>query len=66
MRDVAYEYGLTQLVREPTFGDNLLDLVMSDLDNVVCSVMPKIAHHKGVLVKLKLPVPLSASIKRVV
>ena len=53
-------------MHEPTRGDNLLDLVLSDLENVSCSVKPKISDHNGVLDTLKLAVPLFSSFKRTV
>ena len=66
LRAVAQYFGMRQFVHEPTRGDNLLDLVLSDLENVSCSVKPKIADHNGVLVTLTLAVPLSSSFKRTV
>ena len=66
LRDVAWSCGLKQFVRDPTRDGNLLDLVLSDIDNITCKVTPDIADHKGVFVTLKLPVPLSSCVKRTV
>ena len=47
LRDICDSVGLRQLVREPTRGDNLLDLALTDVDEVRCKVVSKIADHKG-------------------
>ena len=51
------DVGMQQLVREATRDKYLLDLVLSDVEGVRCTVLPKIADHGGVLTRLKLPVP---------
>jgi len=45
------ENGLHQAVKEPTRGEYLLDLVLTDLDEVTARVLPCIADHHGVLAK---------------
>ena len=57
LRDICDAVGLRQLVREPTRGDNLLDLALTDLDEVRCRVVGKIADHKGLQLTLPLTVP---------
>ena len=57
-------YGLSQLVREPTRNDYLLDLVCTDIPKARVSVLPKIADHKAVLTKLPFPEVLEKSVKR--
>ena len=52
----AQDCSLCQLVRSPTRGENLLDLVLSDIE-AKCEVMPKIADHNAVLIKVGLSVP---------
>ena len=49
--------GFRQRVHEPTRGDNLLDLVLTDLANVECTVLPRIADHSVVTATLHLNVP---------
>ena len=66
LHEVSADLGLRQLVHAPTRGDYLLDLVLSNLEDVTCTVTPKIADHNGVVVKLKLSVPTSCSVKRTV
>jgi len=48
-------HGLFQLVKEPTRKQYLLDLAITDLPKSSATVLPLIADHKGVLVKLPLP-----------
>ena len=48
-------HGLVQLVREPTRGEYLLDLAITDMPRSKVTVLPKIADHQGVLVKLPIP-----------
>ena len=55
--DVAQEYGMKQLVKEPTHEHgNLLDLVLSSVPFAAhTSVTPKVADHNGVLVAFDVP-----------
>ena len=64
MRLAAAHMGLTQLVREPTRGKNLLDLALSDVPKTKAKVLPKIADHCLVEVKAPLPVPEVIAIER--
>ena len=57
MRNFCDRVGLRQLVREPTRDVNLLDLALTDLDDVRCKVLGKLADHKGLSLKLPLQVP---------
>ena len=54
---VCKELGMTQLVHEPTRGDHLLDLVLSNFSGVKTGVPPMIADHKPITATLKLSVP---------
>ena len=54
LRNICDSCSLRQLVREPTRGDNMLDLALADLDEVRCKVVSKIADHKGL--ELTLPI----------
>jgi hypothetical protein len=64
MRTFCVQHGFRQLVKEPTRGPNLLDLLMTDIDDVKCKVLPAIADHKGILASLKLRVPRTEVIQR--
>jgi len=54
------------VVREPTRGDYLLDLALTDLDEVRCKIQPKIADHKGLWITLPLHVPETEWVERTV
>ena len=57
LRGICDSNGLRQIVREPTRGDNLLDLALTDMDEVRCKVVGKIADHKGLQLVLPISVP---------
>jgi len=57
LRTICDSHGLRQLVTEPTRGDNLLDLALSDLEEVRCKVVGKLADHKGLELALPFTVP---------
>ena len=57
-------YNLSQLVREPTRKDYLLDLALTDIPNCKTTVVPYIADHRGFLVKLPGPEVLERSVER--
>jgi len=48
-------HGMSQLVREPTRGDYLLDLCISDIVGAKVEVLPYVADHKAILTKLPVP-----------
>ena len=54
---ICKEIGLTQLIREPTRGEHLLDFVLSSVPVMQTEVFPTIADHKPVMATLKLSVP---------
>ena len=59
------ERGLQQHVREPTRGEVLLDLVISDLGPLIhTKVVAGIADHSGVLCTLRCPVPAAVMVQR--
>ena len=64
MRNFYSEKGFRQLVAEATRGDYKLDLLMTDLEDVSCTVVPGIADHKGVLGSFTLRVPKSEVVER--
>ena len=49
--------GAQQLVRSPTRGENLLDLVLTDIEGVKARVVPGVSDHDIVVASLKLSVP---------
>ena len=53
---MAQDCSFSQLVHQPTREGNLLDLVLTDID-AKCDVLPKIADHNAVMVKVNLEVP---------
>ena len=67
LRNICKQHDLKQLVKEPTRGPNLLDLVLSSLNgHAVANVVPAIADHKGVLVATDLPAPKETFFERTV
>ena len=52
MKTLCDFHGLIQMVKEPTRNDYLLDLVITDIGGSVAKVLPKIADHNAVLVKV--------------
>ena len=54
------------MVREPTRENYLLDLVLSDVEGVRCKVLPGVSDHKLVAATLKLTVPKTEVVQRVV
>jgi hypothetical protein len=66
LRQFCAQNGMKQLVREPTRGPNLLDLLITDIDGVSCKVAPAVADHKAVIAQLKLSVSKSSSVGRTV
>ena len=64
MRVFCSNHGFRQLMREPTRGPNLLDLFMTDIDDVKCKVVPAIADHGGGLASLRFRVPRAEIVQR--
>ena len=65
LQDVSQDCCFSQLVQQPTRGENLLDLVLSDIE-AKCKVVPKIADHSGVLVTVDLDTPQTRRHSRLV
>ena len=55
--------GLKQLVKKPTRGDNLLDLVISDLDGRI-TVLPQIADHNMVSASFAMGITEGLAVRR--
>ena len=65
LMQTCMELGLRQMVREPTRGANLLDLVLTDLDGLVkTKVVGSLADHRSVLLELRLATPQRQSLVR--
>jgi len=62
--DRCRDHGLLQMVKEPTRGDHLLDLVLTDIHGMTCEVLPPIADHKLVLAKFALTMPKRIAFER--
>ena len=66
LHTICKEHSLKQLVREPTRGPNLLDLVLSSLHASKVAVLPKIADHNALLINIDLPAPRTTFTERTV
>ena len=64
MRQVISSMGLKQVVKKPTRGPYLLDLVLTDLPGVKAEVMPKIADHNLVQICIPFATPTETIVKR--
>ena len=65
LQTVCADAGLVQVVREPTRGDCLLDLVLTDLDGIVTATSsPMIADHRFIVIAVRATVPALVSIPR--
>ena len=57
LREICMKENLRQLVRKPARGDNLLDLVITDIESVSVVVAPKTADHAALFTRLNLSIP---------
>ena len=65
LQDICVAEGITQCVHEPTRGDYLLDLVLSDIpDYMTTSVLPPITDHRVVMAKVIIDQPSHRIIDR--
>jgi len=64
LREIANDFGLVQLVREPTREQYLLDLCMSDIHGCKIRVLPRIADHKALLITLQYEEPAVIEVPR--
>ena len=65
LKEVAGELGLQPKVRGPTHNKgNLLDLVLTDLEEARVTVHPRVADHNLVEVELPLPLPKVKTLQR--
>ena len=62
---ICYKYNLREIVRQPTRGPNLLDLVLTNSPALSSTrVIPAIADHSGVLTHIHLPTPSTTALHR--
>ena len=66
MQDACDDCGLEQKVRQPTREGHLLDLVVTDIPNVVAKTLPAIADHKLVMAEINFKVPEQVTVVRTV
>ena len=52
LQELCGQHGLRQLVDQPTREQYLLDLVLSDLDDIKCVVLPKLADHSSLFIQV--------------
>ncbi len=65
LHEFCAERGLEEHVGEPTRGEYLLDLVLSDLGSLVkAKTVPGIADHNGILGKFSFPLPEITVVER--
>ena len=64
MKTLCDFHGLTQLVKEPTRKEYLLDLAITDIGGSTVKVLPCIADHNALLVKIPRPAIEEEEIQR--
>ena len=64
LKAVCDQFGLQQLVDEPTRQEYLLDLFLTDMSRAKVNVGPCIADHKMLVAQIPLPIISSMSITR--
>ena len=55
LKKICDFYGLSQLVKEPTRKEYLLDLKISDISDASVQILPSIADHKNEMMRFKSP-----------
>ena len=66
MKTLCDFHGLFQIVREPTRNEYLLDLVCTDIVGASATVLPYIADHAAVQVRLHIPEIKETKMERIV
>ena len=62
--EISDQLGLRQLVKEPTRGKHILDLVFTDVPDCIARPGAAVADHKSVLTQVKFKIPETASHQR--
>ena len=66
MKTLCDFHGMSQLVREPTRNDYLLDLAICDIPGAEAKVLSKIADHQAVRIDIPMPVIKEVCVSRTV
>ena len=61
LKRIVDDFGLPQLVNEPTRGSYLLGFASTDLNDVRVEILPGIADHKDLFSRISLSIPMSSS-----
>ena len=64
LKEIMEENGMLQLVRGPTRKENLLDLVLTNIDDCKASILEPIADHRAITATIKLPMPKEVVVQR--
>ena len=64
LRDTSDRLGLKQIVKEPTRGEYLLDLVLTDVPDCTAKPCAAVADHKCVLTQARFKIPETATHQR--
>ena len=64
LHDISDQLGMRQIVREPTHGKYLLDLVLTDVPDCTARPCAAVADHKGVLTQVTFKIPETATHQR--
>ena len=64
IKQIADDYSMVQLVREPTRNEYLLDLFLTSIDQCKVSVLPSVADHKAIMGEIKIPHPKELVVAR--
>ena len=62
--EMSCKLGFKQLVKEPTRGEYLLDLLLTDLEDCAAKPWHVVADHKRVLTRVNFKVPETAAHQR--
>ena len=61
LHDISDQLGMRQIVREPTRGKYLLDLVLTDVPDCTARQCAAVADHKGVITQVTFKIPETAA-----
>lgn len=64
LHDISDQLVMRQIVREPTRGKYLLDLVLTDVPDCTARPCAAVADHKGVLTQVTFKIPETATHQR--